>query len=49
MVWNNALENIEAIKELKKLNDLLIEKCKKITDYTLLDSLKEKVDIRITK
>ena len=49
LVRNNALENIEAIKELKKLNDLLIEKCKKITDYTLLDSLKKKVDIRITK
>lgn len=49
LVWNNALENIEAIKELKKLNDLLIEKCKKITDYTLLDSLKKKVDIRIIK
>ena len=49
LVRNNALENIEAIKELKKLNDLLIEKCKKISDYTLLDSLKNKVDIRIIK
>ncbi|MWP50261.1 MULTISPECIES: hypothetical protein [unclassified Gilliamella] len=46
---NNALENIGAIKELKKLKELLIEKCKKITDYTLIDSLKEKVDVRIIK
>ena len=43
------LEDIQAIKELKLLKKLLIEKCKRITDYTLLDSLKEKVDIRITK
>lgn len=46
---NSMLEDIQAIKELKLLQKLLIEKCKKITDYTLLDSLKEKVDIRITK
>ena len=46
---NSMLEDIQAIKELKLLKKLLIEKCKKITDYTLLDSLKEKVDIRITK
>ena len=46
---NSMLEDIQAIKELKSLQKLLIEKCKKITDYTLLDSLKEKVDIRIIK
>lgn len=46
---NSMLEDIQAIKELKLLKKLLIEKCKRITDYTLLDSLKEKVDIRITK
>lgn len=46
---NSMLEDIQAIKELKLLQKLLIEKCKKITDYTLLDSLKKKVDIRIIK
>lgn len=46
---NSMLEDIQAIKELKLLQKLFIEKCKRITDYTLLDSLKEKVDIRIIK
>lgn len=46
---NSMLEDIQAIKELKLLKKLLIEKCKRITDYTLLDSLKKKVDIRIIK
>ncbi|MWP50465.1 MULTISPECIES: hypothetical protein [unclassified Gilliamella] len=46
---NSILEDIQAIKELKSLQKLLIEKCKKITDYTLIDSLKEKVDVRIIK
>lgn len=46
---NSMLEDIQAIKELKLLQKLFIEKCKRITDYTLLDSLKKKVDIRIIK
>lgn len=46
---NSMLEDIQAIKELKLLQKLFIEKSKRITDYTLLDSLKEKVDIRIIK
>jgi hypothetical protein len=46
---NSILEDIQAIKELKSLQKLLIEKCKKITDYTLIDSLKEKVNVRIIK
>ncbi|PQL93814.1 hypothetical protein [Apibacter adventoris] len=47
LVRNNALENIEAIHKLHKLKDLLIEKCKKISDYTFVDRLKEKIDVRV--
>lgn len=46
---NSSLEDIQAIKELKSLQRLLIEKCKKITDYTFVDSLKEKIDVRVIK
>lgn len=49
LVRNNILEDIQAIKELKILKRLLIEKCKKITDFNFINSLKEKVDVKIIK
>lgn len=49
LVKNNSLENIEAIKKLKILKDLLIEKCKKIDDYESVDKIMDKVKVRIIK
>ncbi|MDW8852410.1 hypothetical protein SD960_20075 [Flavobacterium sp. MMLR14_040] len=49
LVRNSALENIKALKELETLKELLIEKCKNFTDYDFLDSLKDRVDIKIIK
>ncbi len=49
LVKNNSLENIEVIKKLKMLKDLLIEKCKKIDDYKSVDGIMDKVNVRIIK
>jgi hypothetical protein len=47
---NNSLENIQSIKELKTLKELEIEKCKKIINEDLLNTLKsESVKIHIIK
>jgi internalin A len=46
LVRNSILEDIQAIKELKSLQRLLIEKCKKITDFDFINSLKEKIDVK---
>lgn len=49
LVKNNSLENIQAIKKLKKLQNLLIEKCKKIDDYEFIEEMKDRVSVRIIK
>lgn len=46
---NSYLEDINTIKELENLKELDIEKCKKITDYNFLDSLKDRVRTNIFK
>ncbi|MFK8289797.1 hypothetical protein ACI76W_11225 [Capnocytophaga canimorsus] len=46
---NNCLENILLIEKLNLLKSLEIEKCKKIIDFSFLDELKEKINIRIIK
>lgn len=49
LVRNNYLEDIQAIKELKMLKELNIEKCKNIVDYNLVDSLNNKIRVNIIK
>ncbi|UTC66570.1 MULTISPECIES: protein phosphatase 1 regulatory subunit 42 [unclassified Treponema] len=49
LVRNNNLENIQAIKDLKMLKELNIERCKKIVDYKLIDIIKNKVKVSIIR
>ena len=46
---NNFLEDVHTIKDLTALKRLEIEKCKKITDYDLIESLKNRVKVNIIK
>jgi len=46
---NNLLEDIEAIKELNKLERLNIEKCKKIIDHEIIEEMKSKIKVTIIK
>jgi len=46
---NNLLEDIDAIKNLKKLERLSVEKCKKIMDHELLEEMRKKTEVRTIK
>ena len=43
------MEDIEVIKERNKLEQLNIEKCKKIIDYELIEEMKSKIKVTIIK
>ncbi|MCL2638064.1 MAG: hypothetical protein FWD48_06785 [Oscillospiraceae bacterium] len=44
---NNLLNDIEALRELKELELLCVDKCKMIMEYELLQEMKCKIDVRI--
>jgi hypothetical protein len=44
---NNYLEDILSIKKLTMLNELIIEKCKKIINYEIVDSINNRVKVNI--
>lgn len=46
---NNQLEDITAIEKLKLLKIIEIEKCKKITDFSFINSINNKADVRIIR
>lgn len=47
LVRNKNLENIQALKYLRRLKILNIEKCNKIIDYELIESINDKVKISV--
>jgi len=49
LAMNRQLEDIKAIMELSVLERLSIEKCKKIADTTIIDSLQHKIKVEIIK
>ena len=46
---NNMLEDIEAIRHLKSLQRLDIEKCKLISDHEIVEELKSKIKVFVIK
>ena len=46
---NNYLEDIQAIKELRILKEISVEKCKKIVDFDFIENIKDKVKVEIIR